>query len=192
MAVNVRWPVVVKTDLRHRFYHAVVFLSAVKGACEINRQRVPPDLSWHQNNSFDTTFRDFVNSLCQFCDVNFGGDSVTSTTVLDLQDRIQYRFACNKRNKTQLTSASNFIKDLLGTLQDVTVPDAELRPRLLSKVLGFCRSKVRTYLRYLKKASRACMRTGPAEAILMDQLRGLEKATKHADFAALEVSACEF
>lgn len=135
-------------ELRHSFYSAVVFLSAVTGAFASNRQRVPPDL-WRWNDSFETTFKDFVNKLCQFCDFKLGGDSVTVITVLDLQDRIQYRVACNRRGPKKLTRARDHVNDLLETLQDVTVADADLRRRLLSKVLGFCRNRVQCYLRYL-------------------------------------------
>lgn len=182
----------IKGRLRHRFYYSVVFLSAVTRACENNRQPITSDLSWRLDGSFDTTFKDFVNKLCQFCDVKLGGDSVTAFTVLDLQDRIQYRFACNKRNRSQLTRARNFIKDLLESLQDVTIPDVDLRSRLLSMVLGFCRTRVHSYLGALKKASIACMETKSVESTLKDQLRDLREASKHADFHSLDDIACKY
>ena len=189
-ASNAFLPAAIRSGLRHRFYHAVVFLFAVTRACETNRQPVPHALSWHRSNAFDITFKDFVNRLCQFCDVKPGGDSVTAFAVLDLQDRIQYRFASNRRNSKQLLKAREFVIDLLKTLQDATVADAGVGIRLLSKVLGFCRVKVQNYLRGLIKASNTCMETGSSVAMSMDQLRDLKElraAAKFADFASLDV-----
>ncbi|KUI55259.1 hypothetical protein VP1G_02667 [Cytospora mali] len=187
MRRNAQWPTVVKGNLRHRFYYALVFLYAVTTACKINRQPVPYDLSWKQNNSFDTIFKDFVNRLSQFCDSKHGGDSVTAFTVLDLHNRIQFRFACNnKRNETQLRETSDFVSDILDTLRDVAVTDIDLRFRLLTKVLGFCRTRVRKYLRDLKTASNFCMKTGSVEATQMGQLQSLEVASRYADFAGID------
>lgn len=183
--------VTMKDDLRRRFYHAVVFLCAITRACENNRRPVPHDLSWHPNDPLDKTFKDFVNRLCQFCDVKRGGDTVTAATVLELKNGIQYRFACNRRNPTQLSKARDYVIDLLGTLRDATSTDADLRFRLLSKVLGFCRDRVQFYLRHLKDASRACIGTGPAEVEYRDQLRRLEEATRHDDFDSLDDDACK-
>lgn len=184
--MNAQYPAAIKTAIRHRFYYAVVFLSVVTIAFENNRQPLVSGLSWRFDGSIDTTFKDFVNTLCQFCDVKLGGDSVTAFTVLDLQDRIQYRFACNKRNKSQLTRTLNFVENLLGILRGVTVVDADLRSRLLSKALGFCRVRVHSYLGALKEASIACMGTEPVEIALMDQLQALMQASKQADFGSLD------
>ncbi|KUI67214.1 hypothetical protein VM1G_03542 [Cytospora mali] len=186
MTRNAQWPTMVKKNLRHHFYYALVFLYAVTTACRINRQPVPCDLPWNQNNSFDTIFKDFVNRLSQFCDARHGGDSVTAFTVLDIQYRIQFRFACNRRNKPQLRETSDFVSDLLDTLRDVTVTDIDLRFRLLTKVLGFCRHRVRKYLRDLKTASSFCMKTGLVEATQMRQLERLEGASRYADFAGID------
>lgn len=189
--MNPQQPATIKTGLRHRFYFAVVFLYAVTKVCANNRQPAPSDLSWHRDASFDQTYRDFVNRLCQFCDVKLGGDSVTACTVLDLQDRVQYRFACNKRNKNQLTRARDFIHDLLVVLQGVVdAAEADLRSRLLTMVLGLCSVRVHSYLRALKKASIACMETTSIDVTLMDQLRDLETASKHADVNRLDDSTC--
>lgn len=189
--MNARQPAAMKTSLRHRFYFAVVFLYAVTRACENNRQPIPSDLSWHQDSSLDQTYKDFVNRLCQFCDVKLGGDSVTAFTVLDLQNHIQYRFACNRRNKTQLTRARDFVKALLGILQGVIATDVDIRSHLLSMVFGFCRVRVQTYLRALNNASIACMGAESVETTLLDQLRKLQTASKYADIASLNDAACK-
>lgn len=185
-----RVPEGVEPVLQRRFYQAVIFLYAVTTACITNRQPVPSELAWHPDFSLNTTFKDFVNTLCQFCDVKLGGDSVTAFTVLDLQHRIQYRFACNRRNKSQLERSRDFVTDLLRTLQSVTIAGTDQRTRLLRTVLRFCRSRVHSYLLYLQKASRACMGTKPEQAVLRHQLRDLDEAAGHADFGALDEATC--
>lgn len=177
-----------RARVRHRFYHALVFLFAVTKACEINRQPASPELSWYPNDTFDATFKDFVNRMCQFCDAKLGGDFVTAFTILDLQGNIQYRFASNKRTRKQLKAACDFIRDLLGTLQGVNTVGADLRVRLLSKILGFCRAKVHRYLGYLITACVACMETGTVEVRFQEQLQRLIKATRHVDFMGLDVA----
>lgn len=190
--MNAQWPAAIRAKLRHRFYYAVVFLSAVTIAFENNRQPPVSELSWHFDGAIDKTFKDFVNTLCQFCDVKLGGDSVTAFTVLDLQDRIQYRFACNKRNRSQLTKTRNFVENLLGILRGVTGIDPDLRSRLLSMALGFCRVKVHSYVGALKQASVACMGTQPVESTLMDQLQDLLQASEQAELSSLDDVACKY
>lgn len=185
-----RVPEGVEPVLQRRFYQAVIFLYAVTTACITNRQPVPSELAWHPDVSLKTTFKDFVNTLCQFCDVKLGGDSVTAFTVLDLQHRIQYRFASNRRNKSQLERSRDFVTGLLRTLQSVTIAGTDQRTRLLRTVLRFCRSRVHSYLLYLQKASRACMGTKPEQAVLRHQLRDLDEAAGHADFGALDEATC--
>lgn len=195
--LNSRSPALIKKDLRYRFYSAVLFLSAVTGACVTNRRRASShDLTtWHADGSFEATFRDFVDKLSQFCDVKLGGDSVTAFVVLDRQDRIQYRFACNRMNKSRLTRIASFVTDLLETLRAVvgspagSAPDSQLV--LLQKVLVHCRTRVHSYLGYFKDACRACVRTRPADAACVDQLRRFIEAASAADFKSMADDECE-
>lgn len=187
-------PVLIKKELRHRFYASVVFLSAVTGAYATNRQRASHDLTtWSGHGSFDATFRDFVDKLSQFCDVKLGGDSVTAFTVLDLQDRIQYRFACNRLNKSRLTRIASFVTDLLETLRAISstavAPGSDLV--LLQKVLVHCRTRVHSYLGYFKDACRACVETRPDDATCLDQLRQFVDAASDADFKSMEGDECQ-
>ncbi|KAK7733313.1 hypothetical protein SLS53_008210 [Cytospora paraplurivora] len=178
-----------KANVQRRFYHAVVFLFGVTKACETNRQPVPYDLSWHQNDSSETLFKELINKLCQFCDVRHGGESVTAGTVLKLQGRIQYRFACNKKDLDELERNRIFVTDLLENLRNVATANADLRTRLLAKVLDFCGDRVRYYLSALRNASDVCMKTNPADATLMSQLRELETVTSCAGTHGLNAAA---
>lgn len=194
---NSRTPAPIKKDLRYRFYAAVVFLSAVTGACATNRQRTPSRdlIALHSHHgSREATFRDFVDTLSEFCDVKLGGDSVTAFTVLDLQDRIQYRFACNRLNKSRLTRIASFVTDLLQTLQAVSSSgSASDSPDLilLQKVLVHCRTRVHSYLGYFKTACRACVKTKPADAVCLDQLHQFIKAASKADVKSMADDECE-
>lgn len=180
-----------KKELRHRFYAAVVFLSAVSGACATNRQPVSHDLAtWQSSGSFEGTFKDFVNRLCQFCDVKLGGDSVTAFTVLDRQDRLEYRFACNRMNKSRLTRIAAFVTDLLQTLRN-TPPGRGVDLVLLEKVLGHCRTRVHSYLGYFKAACRACVQANPVNSRFVDQLNHFTEAASAADFKSLPSEECE-
>lgn len=191
---NPQAPTVIKKDLRHRFYASVVFLSAVTGAYATNRRRVPHDpTKWHDQSPSEVIFRDFVDTLSQFCDVKLGGDSVTAFTVLDFQDRVQYRFACNRLNKSRLTRIATFVTDLLATLRSSgTAGSNALDLVLLEKALGHCRTRVHSYLGYFKAACRACIETRPADSACVKQLREFIKVTSEADFKSKSDNECEF
>lgn len=180
-------PASIKKDIRKRFYSAVVFLSAVTGVYKGNRQPVSHDTTRYVEASAESQFRDYVNRLSQFCDVKAGGDCVTAFTVLDLQDRVQYRFAANKRNKGQLTRTATFVSDLLETLQhNASEPDVDLI--ILEKVLGHCRIRVHFYLGKFIKACRACVNTGDGDKKLLEDV--FEKAAREADFGRLPEPDC--
>lgn len=195
---NARVPAPIKDKPRRRFYEAVVFLHAVTQAWQRNRQAVSHDASTSlKNSSLDGIFKEFVNRLSQFCDIKLGGDFVTAFTVLDREDRIEYRFACNRANQKQLGRMSTFVTELLTMLReggDNPVEDGEnddYHHALLEKVLTHCRVKIHTYLRALKTACRECLATNPAETASLEQLRQLEKAAAHADFGSLEPNECK-
>lgn len=188
---NSKLPAPIKKDLRNRFYAAVVFLSALNRACAVHRQPASHELTRSSNNSFEATFKDFVNRLSQFCDIKLGGDSVTAFTVLDLQDRVQYRFACNKMNKSRLTKMSDFVTDLLTALRTTTNLDGKLKQVLMERVLDHCRTRVHSYLGAFKAACRACLETKPADRGIVDQLNILKKAASEADFKSHPCDVCE-
>lgn len=192
--MNSQTPTVMKKDLRHRFYASVVFLSAVTGAYAKNRRRVPQDLTTrHDHGSSEATFMDFVNTLSQFCDVKLGGDSVTAFTVLDFQDRVQYRFACNRLNKSRLTRIATFVTDLLATLRGSSTAGGDAPDLvLLEKALGHCRTRVHSYLGYFKDSCRACIETRPADSASVKQLREFIKVAGEADFKSKPDNECEF
>lgn len=158
-----------------------------------NRQPVSHDLAtWQSPVPFEAKFKDFVNILAQFCDVKLGGDSVTAFAVLDRQDRLEYRFACNRMNKNRLTRMQNSVTDLLQTLRN-TPPggpgDVDLV--LLEKVLVHCRTRIHSYLGYFKAACRDCVRTNPGDSRLVDQLNQFTKAASKADFKNMPDEECE-
>ncbi|KAJ4404436.1 hypothetical protein N0V82_010499 [Gnomoniopsis sp. IMI 355080] len=131
-------PATMNQKLRRRFYEPVVFLHAVTRAWQLNRQAVSHDFASVNTGSLEVNFKEFVNRLSQFCDIKLGGDFVTAFTVLDREDRIQYRFACNRAGKSQLERASAFVTDLLTTLRDGEASN-NLDQVLLEKVLAHCR-----------------------------------------------------
>lgn len=180
----------IKEKPRRRFYEAVVFLHAVTQAWQLNRQSVSHDLTAPNNRSHDANFKELVNKLSQFCDIKLGGDFVTAFTVLDLEDRVQYRFACNRANKKQLERTTTFVTDLLEALRDLEPTDASGQI-LLEKVLAHCRVRVHTYLGALKNACRECIGTEAVENASLDRLRQLEMAARNADFGSLESDICE-
>lgn len=195
---NARVPALIKDKPRRRFYEAVVFLHAVTQAWQRNRQAVSHDASTPpKTSSLDGIFKDFVNRLSQFCDIKLGGDFVTAFTVLDREDRIEYRFACNRANQSQLGRMSTFVTELLTMLREEeesnTAEDGghDHHQALLEKVLTHCRVKIHTYLRALKTSCRECLATNPAEKASLEQLRQLEKAAAYADFGSLEPNECK-
>lgn len=188
---NAQLPAPIKVKLRHRFYAAVVFLSAVTQAYTNNRQPSSNAAQWDGQPPPEATFRDFVNKLSQFCDVKPGGNSVTAFTILDCNDHFEYRFACNRRNKSLLTKVSDYITDLLQTLHHVQQDD-RFRSLLLGKVLCFGRDRVHHYLGALTNACRACEVTNPADGTLREQLRHCLEAARQADFKTMPEDKCEF
>lgn len=193
---NASKPAPIREKPRRRFYEAVVFLHAVTQAWRRNRQEVSHDAATPpKHSSLESIFKDFVNRLSQFCDIKLGGDFVTAFTVLDREDRIEYRFACNRANQKQLGRMSTFVTELLTMLRN----EGEGQPldsvnghqALLEKVLTHCRVKIHTYLRALKTACRECLATNPTERASVEQLRQLEDAAKYADFGNLEPDICK-
>ncbi|KAF3765720.1 hypothetical protein M406DRAFT_351125 [Cryphonectria parasitica EP155] len=182
---NSHLPSPIGKDLRHRFYTAVVFLKAVTHAYAKNRQPASQDPTWQSDNCFEVKYQNFLNRLSQFCDVKLGGDSVTAFTVLDMQDRVQYRFACNRMNNSRLERISKFVSDLLATLKNTTTPRQQLE-RVLTKVLTHCRTRIHSYLTALTKACRACIETRPADRRTLEQLNALRTAASEADFKRLD------
>lgn len=180
----------IKGKLRRRFYEAVVFLHAVTQAWQLNRQAVSHDCASANSGSLELNFKEFVNILSQFCDIKLGGDFVTAFTVLDREDRIQYRFACNRANQRQLERTSAFVTDLLTTLRDGEASD-NLDQVLLEKVLAHCQMRVHTYLGAFQTACRECIGTQPADEASLEQLQQLVKAAKDADEARKESELCE-
>lgn len=187
---NAAVPTPIKGKLRKRFYEAVVFLSALTTTWEVNRQPVLHDLSSSSNNPSETTFKSFVNTLSEFCDVRQGGDSVTAFAVLDLQDRIQYRFACNKIKTNGLERAKTFVADLLTTLRDNESSDG-LEQLLFEKVLDHCRKRVCCYLRYFEDACHRCILTKPANARFLQQLTRFRDAAPDAEIKDEDMRTCE-
>lgn len=188
---NARLPALIKANLRHRFYTAVVFLSAITQAYRSNRlpgSHGAPQ--WNGDSSQEALFKDFVNKLSQFCDVKHGGDSVTAFTVLDLHDGYEYRFACNRMNKSRLTKIADYMTDLLQTLRHPR-PDDEFRSLLLGKVLCFCRTRVHHYLEVFKRACRACEATQPTDRRLVAQIRHCLQVASKADFKGMPEDQCE-
>lgn len=181
----------IKASLRHRFYAAVVFLSAVTQAYTSNRQSSTNAGQWNGESPQQAAFEDFVNKLSQFCDIKPGGDSVTAFTILNLHDHFEYRFACNRLKKNHLTKVSAYVTDLLQTLHHVQ-QDGDFRSLLLGKVLCFCRIRVHHYLAAFKNACRACEATHPADSRLRDQLRHCLQAAIDADFRNMPEDQCEF
>lgn len=186
-----------KAALRHRFYGAVVFLAALTEAYANNRQT---------NRSLDrdsaqgpsprapaACFQDFVNTLSLFCDVKPGGDSVTAFTVLDRQDHYEFRFACNKLNKSRLDKVTEHVTDLLKTLGHVRPDDDDsFQSLILAKGLSFCRNRVHYYLGAFTKACRACTAAiQPANSKLLEQIQCVQKASSAADYKGMEEDQCE-
>lgn len=194
---NARVPAPIRGKPRRRFYEAIVFLHAVTQAWQRNRQAVSHDATRPpQNSSLESIFKDFVNRLSEFCDIKLGGDFVTAFTVLDREDRIEYRFACNRANRKQLGRMATFVTELLHMLreEDGEPLDDDYghhHQALLEKVLTHCRVRIHTYLRALKTACRECLATNPAEQASLEQLRELQAAAKYADFAGLEPNLCK-
>lgn len=119
---------------------------------------------------------------------------MTAFTVLDREDRIEYRFACNRANQKQLGRMAAFVTELLTMLREeegTPVNGGNDNQALLEKVLTHCRVKIHTYLRALKTACRECLATNPAERASVEQLRQLEDAAKYADFGSLEPDICK-
>lgn len=187
---NANWPALIRGKVRHRFYGAVVFLSAITQAYNNNRQSSSYGAQWSGESHHETLFKDFVNKLSQFCDVKHGGDSVTAVTVLNLHDHVEYRFACNRIKKPRLTEIAEYMTDLLQTLHHPR-PDAEYRSLLLAKVLIFCRNRVHHYLGYFKTACEACEATQPTDAKLREQLARCKQAATAIDFMAMSEDQCE-
>lgn len=173
--------------------HHSVFLSALTRTWEDNRRPGssddPAGVS-SPSNSCEANFKAFVNTLSGFCDVKPGGDSVTAMVVLDLQDRIQYRFACNRVKSPGLEKVKNFLLDLLTTLRDDESRDG-LEEILLAKVLDHCRKRVCSYLKAFKAACSDCIATNPADQRVSDQLTQLQEAAPDADFQFDNNRTCE-
>lgn len=191
IVLNAKSPALIKAKIRHRFYAAVVFLSAITQAYTNNRQPNAYGTQWNGGSTTEVLFKDFVNKLSQFCDVKPGGDSVTAFTVLDLQDHYEYRFACNRMNKSRLNKTVEYMKDLLQTLHHVK-PNEDPTSLLLAKVLCFCRNRIHHYLGAFKTACRACEATQPADRRLLDQIRHCLQAATAADFKGMDEARCEF
>lgn len=190
-ASNATLPAAIKGKLRRRFYEAIVFLYALTRTWEVNRRPVSHDLASPHMSSFETQFRNFVNTLSQFCDAKPGGDSVTAFCVLDFQDRIQYRFACNQINKSGLERVKGFVTDLLTTLREAETTDG-VEQLTFDKVLNHCRIRVRCYLNAFKAACLDCMATKPADERLLEQLIAFQKAAAETGSKDEDDHICEF
>lgn len=186
---NAAVPTAIRFKMRRRFYEAVVFLCALT-TTYVNRRTVAQDLGSTSNDPFEAQFRSFVNTLSAFCDIKQGGDHVTAFTVLDLQDRIQYRFACNRVNANGLQRVETFVTDLLTTLRENASRDG-LEQVLFDKVLDHCRKRVCSYLRYFNDACLKCISTKPTDARLLEQLTRFQDAATDTEIKGEDTRSCK-
>lgn len=188
---NEHLPALIKLKLKCRFYYAVVFLLVVTQACEGNRQRISQASPWHRgDDSPGAIFKEFVDKLSKFCACELGRDTVTAFTILDRQDRYQYRFACNLMKRPQLVRTGQFVTDLLRTLRHVRRDDAFILV-LLEKVLCFSRTRVCKYLHYFQRFCHDCIATRPTDTRLLDQLDRCMTAVSEASPGDLSDVECE-
>jgi hypothetical protein len=154
---NPRVPIELNFAFSNKFYGPIILLAALNDACIHSRPAKSPDLPLDGEQSPERAFHDFVNKLAQLCDIERGGRTVTSLTVLQEPDHIEYRFASNDRTTEELNHARDFILSILNALGRAGKYD--LQPfisHILRKSLCFARSRVEPYVKALKKEVTLC------------------------------------
>ena len=164
MKENLRVVVHLPYSLANRFYGPIILLSALNSACIDSRPIKFPDLSSQAEQSPENAFHDFVNKLCQLCDIERGGKTVTALAVLEYPDRIQYRFTSNQRDRDELDCTQAFIETILSTLGNAEAENFQaLTSSILRVSFSFTRPRVKVYMNALKKEVASCMRKCEAE-----------------------------
>jgi len=154
---DVRVLVPVKNCLTKRFYEATILLHVLNTACT-NKPARALDSPLDTTQSAEHMFQCFVNKLAQLCDNEKGGNTVTSFTVLQYPDHIEYRFTSNQRTTEALNDTKHFSISILHILRNT---QGYKKSRVISDILltslSFGRSRVTTYLRGFRDQAALCI-----------------------------------
>ncbi|KAH9206063.1 hypothetical protein DL95DRAFT_233344, partial [Leptodontidium sp. 2 PMI_412] len=141
-----------------RFYEPILLLAALNVTSPNHQTPKAPDLSQGVAQSPELDFHCFVNKLALLCDSDRGGNTVTAVVVLQYPDRIQYRFASNRRKEADLIHTQSFLKNILETLGATDVSDLTLlSSHILREVISFTRSRIGSYAKSLEEQTPLCI-----------------------------------
>lgn len=182
----------VKLSMSRPFYEAAILLESLNEIyweAVLSREYEPRETNVMNT---DPSSRDFINKLCQFCDSQVGGATVTACAMLEYQDHIEYRFASNSLNPRQSQETTDFIIEVLGTLQKACPGRLNLtRSNLLKQVVRFCRKKLQAYIAALVKQVTHCLDSHDCSGSVLYELETLQSLSIDANDRAADENSCE-
>lgn len=190
-----------KQAKRDQFYQPVVLFSALTSLFWSNvlpSHHVRPQQAEESKGSDwsnKPNLRDFINKVCQFCDNKPGGDTVTACVLLQYpgSDYIEYRFASNQRNASEIRKTEQFLVKVLEIVQTVRRGSWDsARSDLLKMVVGFCRPRIRAHIKAVVKHSRACIATHELTGSILYELEVLQSLSMKVDDRQMDDDFCMF
>lgn len=145
-----------RSKLSRRFYEPIILEKALIEICLENVERTPSqtlEATVDARTSSEEAFRCFVNKLGQLCDSRRKGATVTAFTILQLPEKVQYRFASNKRTDEELEKTIEYVTDILNILANYNESQNDLtESKILWKAMSFVKHRARTYFTLLVSA----------------------------------------
>ncbi|KAK3983869.1 hypothetical protein QBC44DRAFT_386193 [Cladorrhinum sp. PSN332] len=152
-----------QTNLRKKFYPALVLLKCLNEVCPQKSSQKSSDSPPNPNQSPEEMFHTLVNKLAQVCDTHPKGDTVTALAVIQHNGRICYVLASNRRGTGALNKARTGLAAVLNilkcNLEDGTrKPDEATEEKLMRKILELHTVRVRAYLTSFSKELQECIK----------------------------------
>lgn len=117
---------------------------------------------------------------------------MTACALLEYEDCIEYRFASNQLSDGQLQEVTQFITEVLKTLQKARPTRLDLiRSQLLQQVVMFCRKKIQAYITALVKQISDCVESQDCNRSVLYELEMVQSLSIEADDRNLDQDSCE-
>lgn len=151
----------VSAKLTRKFYEPVALLVCLNGIFKEKTSRRTAEILCDSNLELEEIFHSFVCKLGQLCDSRPRGRTVTSFSILQKPEGIEYVFASNKRSVIELETTRAYVAAILKCLGEAQLEDdekqAELHTRLLEDILLFNLPRIKRYLSCLVRELDSCI-----------------------------------
>lgn len=118
----------IRPKSKNRFHEAIVlYLVGIEAATNYTAVKTweEPAIPSLTSDGEAAIFQHFVDKLSQICDSRIGGETTTSTVVLQDADRVTYLLASNLRTGRELKAMEQFVADVLNGVEELRGLDTQ-------------------------------------------------------------------